>query len=925
MDLTSYNPEQLDCIITTDMNIHCVACAGSGKTRTIVGRNIYIIEQGLSSPSQMVAITFTEKAAGEMKERIYNKYEEVMGSTIGLAEMYIGTIHGFCLNQLQTYIPEYKKFEIITDVQRNLLVKRRLHPSYIANIPYYKIDGNIGQPLAGFKLADISLVLNSIDFTINELIDISELDAEIQSFYYAYLDLLSSRKLMDFTHVQKIYLDELSSNKILQEQVRMLKYLTVDEYQDTNTIQEAIIMKIKEINPVINLCVVGDDDQTLYEWRGSNLNVFRNFPHNVANTKTVKLTTNYRSSDGIVKVGENVARSIGELERISKEFKCDNTYSTENGDVIAQTDFDSITAENVFIINTIKKLKGTLLENKYGNTKAIDYSDMVILVDSTKNLRKFNIELLNMLEYNHIDYIIDGTKQLFDTYEIQLITDVFLLFASNYCNLALNNQIQFYNSDMIEKLKNHPTITTLFKKYSVNIEDRYEYTIQQFFLDLLDAFRFNLDENKREKELYNLAVFSNIISDFEKIYFLDTFSQRIRDFVYFIFYDAKDLYPEGWLSPKFTETKCLKIMTIYASKGLEFPVVFMPHLCEQFLFPSQPGSGKSKEGLFRNNNFIIDKLTNYKKNNDSYSRLFYVAVTRSMKYLIMTKAQEYFKNSARAFKKMPIQLQYVISSGQYVSNGKVLLNRNISLSSHIEESNEPLVFDFSTLKDIFECPKKFQFASVFGFNSPLNVRMGYGKSLHNMLDDIHRSYIQNKIIKNYDDLKSHLFLPLAPQNGELYRDMHTSAEKIVNDYTRINTPIFDYLQYVEAPIDYKLNDLVFINGRVDLIVNSESGDIKIIDFKSDSNVLSPDLRKKQLLIYALGYQKLTGKYPTSVISYDLKNNQPHEDNVHNHDLDQVESQINEAYKMIKSKNYPKCNNKVYCEKCNYGDLCKKLE
>jgi DNA helicase-2/ATP-dependent DNA helicase PcrA len=722
-------------------------------------------------------------------------------------------------------------------------------------------------------------------------------------------------------------LDQLNVSEGLIDQVKKLKYITVDEYQDTNSIQEAILEKMKLINPNLNICVVGDDDQTLYEWRGSNLSVFRDFPAKFDTAKTIKLTTNYRSSEGIVRVGESVARSISPGNRINKDFFCSDTYIYEYGDIIAETDFENIEAENKFIVEAILKLKGSKLTHKDGSETSIEYSDMAILVDSTKNLRKFNQQLLELLESHGIDYIIDGTKQLFDTSEIRQITDIYLLFANEFCDLKINQTICFYNENLAQRLRTHPSINAIFTKYGSNISDRYELTLQQFFLDVLEVYKFsNFEEVIREKKLYNFAVFSEIINDFEKIYFLETFSYRIKEFVRFLFYDAKDMYPEGWLSPKFTETKSLKIMTIYSAKGLEFPVVFMPHLCENFMFPSQPARGKSKEGILRHCGDIIQsKLENYRNSEDSYSRLFYVAVTRSMKYLIMTKAIEYNKGGRYTYSNMPIQLKYILGSAHYASDGNVLINRPFDYVIDNTSLPEQLVFDFSTLKDIFECPRKFQFSSVFGFNTPLNVRMGYGRSLHNMLDDLHTSYLKDHIVKDYGSLCTHMHLPLAPPTGTLYSSMHTSAKAIIEEYTKINRPLFDSVKYIEAPIDYKLNDLVFINGRVDLIVNSESGDIKIIDFKSDSGTLSPSLRKKQLLIYALGYHKLTGQYPTSTISYDLRTNQPHESNVRESDLQAVENQINDAYHMIKSNDYPKCNNSIFCNECNFKDICVKIE
>lgn len=933
MDLSSYNPEQRQCILTTDNDLQAVACAGSGKTRTIVGRSAYLVEQKLALPSEMVAITFTVKAANEMKERIYSCFEKEFGSTLGLAEMYIGTIHGFCLDQIQKYVPEYKKYEIVTDVQRKLLVKRRLDQSLIFKIPYYKKgkkkdDYELGQPLQGYVLSDIGLVLDTIDFAINELIDISTLDPNLREFYNEYIELLNARSMLDFAHVQKAYYDQLNVNHALQEQVRSLKFITVDEYQDTNTIQEAIILKMKEINPSLNVCVVGDDDQTLYEWRGSNLSVFKDFSLKFPGAKTIKLTTNYRSSVGIVKIGESVARSINPCNRMDKEFRCSDSFQYERGDIIAETDFPDIDSENRFIINSILKLKGSKLTKSDGTETIIDYRDMAILVDSTKNLRKFNPQLLELLEKNNIDYIIDGTKQLFETQEIQTIADLFLLFATEFCGLQQSTRITFYDEAHVRKLRSYSSINEIFAKYSVNLEDRYENTLQQFFLDLIKLYNFKeCDEPTREKILYNYAVFTEIITDFERIYFLDEFGSRIKEFVRFLSYDAKEeMYPEGWLSPKFTETKSLKIMTIYSAKGLEYPVVFMPHLCHNFMFPSQPGKGKSKEGILRYaDDSVQHKLANYDKNEDSYARLFYVAVTRSMKYLFMTKSVEYTKPAGKKiYREMTNQLRYIFSSSYYVADGDIFLGRDMEYVKDNEAALGQLVFDFSTLQDIFECPRKFQFSSVFGFNTPLNVRMGYGRSLHNMLEDLHTSYLENHIVKDYDALSIHMYLPLAPLEGALYKSMHASAKKIIDEYIKINRPLFDAVEYIEAPIDYKLNDLVFINGRVDLIVNARSGDIKIIDFKSDSSTLSPDLRKKQLLIYALGYHKLTGNYPTAVVSYNLRNNQLHESPVRSKELETVEEQINEAYYMIKSNNYPKCN-KTFCSECNFKDICAKIE
>lgn len=129
---------------------------------------------------------------------------------------------------------------------------------------------------------------------------------------------------------------------------------------------------------------------------------------------------------------------------------------------------------------------------------------MAILVDSTKNLRKFNQQLLELLEKNDIDYIIDGTKQLFETKEIQTISDLLLLFAIEFCGLQPTSRITFYDEAYVQKLRSYSSINAIFYKYSTNLEDRYENTLQQFFLDLIKLYNFNKYEKATREKKYSI-------------------------------------------------------------------------------------------------------------------------------------------------------------------------------------------------------------------------------------------------------------------------------------------------------------------------------------------------------------------------------------------------------------------------------------
>lgn len=921
MNFENYNKVQQECIKEIDNNLQIIACAGSGKTRTVVARNLNILLNKRAEPNEIVSITFTKKAANELKQRIYTEFEKELGKTEGLAEMYVGTIHSFCLNTLQEVSPEYKKFTILEDVQRTLFAKRFLNDSTIKNVTYTDKQNRTKTPFVKFKSQQLRLLLSTCDFIREEMLDIEDNDSGIVDFYTEYTELLKSNHFFDYAQVQYEFLSELETNTKLQEYIRTIKYITIDEYQDTNSVQEKVLELMHKINPNLNICVVGDDDQTIYAWRGSNLENFKNFESRYPNVVKKILSINYRSTKGIVQLGKSIVEHNS--SHIDKPFETNNTYAYEPGDIVAQTDFDNINIENDAIIDTILKLKNSEIQTKNGELNIIGYDDMSILVHSTNKLKEFNQDLLNKLEQNKIPFIVDGTKQLFEQIEIKLLFDLFLYYAKEY--LGFKGQSDYFDADHLNIITQYSLIDMFDDFYAESNEKKYyEVTIQDFYIKLMKSLDFFAISN--DKEMYNLAVFSDIINDYETIYFSDQFEYRFRSFMSFLQYDACNIYPEGWLSPKFEDVKCLKIMTIHSSKGLEFPVVFMPHLCKDYLFPTKSAGGYSVPGILKN---TIDSgyeifERRYKNTDEALTRLFYVAITRSMKYLFLTKSRSYLKpNAKRENKKVPIQLEYALSS-QYINLSiDSLLKRVFNYNTEKTDEQNQLVFDFSTLKDIFECPRKFQYSSIFGFYSPLSIRMGYGKSLHNMMDDLHSTYMQDHTIKDIPSLVStHLHLPLAPITGQLYEDVTKSAKKILKDYLDLNRNLLDYVTYVEKPIDYKLNDLVFINGRVDLITNVKSKDVSIIDFKSDSDTMSHELRNKQLLIYALGYYKLTGEYPNAVVSYDLKTNRRHPQSIKPSDVHAIEEEINGAYKMIKTNTFPRCKNKEFCENCQFDDLCK---
>ena len=200
----------------------------------------------------------------------------------------------------------------------------------------------------------------------------------------------------------------------------------MDEYQDVNSAQEKIIRYFSEKGTII--CVVGDDDQTIYQWRGSNLSYIKNFEINYPNVKKIDLDINFRSSIGITEISKQVINQNN--NRILKDMKSNQSQIYEQGDIITH-EFDTKEDEINFIIEKIKQLLGTEYKRKDKIFK-LELDDMVILVSSVKKIP----ELISALEANNIDFIVEGTKDLFSSSEI-ILSSLFMVKKSCLCSLSI--------------------------------------------------------------------------------------------------------------------------------------------------------------------------------------------------------------------------------------------------------------------------------------------------------------------------------------------------------------------------------------------------------------------------------------------------------------------------------------------------------
>ena len=303
-----YTEAQRAAIGTLDEPLLIVACAGSGKTQVISQRIVETLRRDEVEPKNVVAFTFTDKAAAELKERVTSLVTAEFGDMTGLAEMFIGTMHGYARDVLQTHVPLAFKFNVLDEIQTRLFIDRHSKASGLT-VTEAIVKGN---PRKLRRFVDSRLYMQALGVLREDDVDETLLPAELIAARYGYRKLLHSKNYFDYTELLKDAVDLLSEepdDEVAGPLVRHvrdhIRYVVVDEYQDTNPIQERLIELLCRFGA--NLCVVGDDDQTIYQWRGSAVSNILTFVERKDGVHRETLDDNFRSTQGIVALGRTVA------------------------------------------------------------------------------------------------------------------------------------------------------------------------------------------------------------------------------------------------------------------------------------------------------------------------------------------------------------------------------------------------------------------------------------------------------------------------------------------------------------------------------------------------------------------------------------------------------------------------------------------
>jgi DNA helicase II / ATP-dependent DNA helicase PcrA len=923
------NKEQQKAIFNTDNPTLIIAGPGTGKTFTLVLRTLFIIASGKAEPKEIILTSFTEKSAFELRDRI-NQFSKKLNLKARFHELKIGTIHGIC----ETYISKYIKH---TELNKNFVVLDELTSSLFINehadqvLEPFKDDKKYFDRWQS-KWRTIGYLKSYFDKITEEIIDPNGLINTGNDFlsmigesYIAYRDLLFDQNRVDFSFQQRIFYDLLQVQSIAENIKAETKYLLIDEYQDTNFIQEQIALQLSENNN--NICVVGDEDQALYRFRGATVRNILEFESHFENCHTIKLLDNYRSHKGIIEAYNEFISSIDWTNPTGKyPFRFPDklvrpsslTESPEYPPVISIWT-GSIREE----ADRFADFASYLLKQKVVQ----DASDIALLLRSVK--LEHSEPYINALNRRHIRAFCPRARAYFENDEIKLALACYAMILGfiedidNYQHSKviyegisllspyIDTPLAYYLNRQADKIDNLSGDETIDE----NVSD---------FLYQLFAYKPFSDYLRNENSARNLSVFSSLLNSFQTYYHIQVISAKNKIALKFKifnsffnlllntghneFEDDSNPIPKGYV----------QIMTIHQSKGLEFPVVVVGSLDKKFTstkFVDRDLQQFCSRPAFEPD----DRITKF-----DWIRSFYVAFSRPQKLLVLTNSSEpkpIFQDIWEGLDQWPLIKKETLKAQKFTTKSPFIPKKSLSLTSHV---------------NVYEtCPRQYEFYKEYDFTPSRTGQVLFGTLVHQTIEDIHKDVLDGektnpkKIAKDFElNYKGLLLNGLRPIG---LKQKEEALKQVINYYQK-NKDLMRRVMETEVDVSIEREDYI-MSGIVDLLMGKDNK-LEVLDFKSqkrpESNSSMIEKYKKQLHLYAYILKERHNKDPERLYLY-WTGEEHRKDALMEIDYDETILEETKAYfdkvagcilnKDFKIKTDP--DKLKICKECDFRFYCKK--
>lgn len=913
--LEGLNKEQKEAVATTAGPLLIIAGAGTGKTTVITRRIAYLIGQKLAKPSEILALTFTEKAAGEMEERV-----DIL-VPYGYIDTWISTFHSFGNRVLQENAIDLglpPDFRVLTRPAQILFFQQNL---FAFDLSYYRPLANptkfieaILQFISRCKDEDISpsgykkyvkklkkTSPKKLEMTKKEWKSEIKRQEELASVYEKYESLKAKAGLVDFGDQVVLTLRLLREKpRILKKCREQFKYILVDEYQDTNWAQNELVKLLAKARD--NVCVVADDDQSVYRFRGAAISNVLEFKKTYPKAKIVTLIENFRSGQAILDSAYRLIRH-NDPDRLEVKENVNKKLVAVRKDVGGppkEVFAETLSEEADFVAERIARLT----KKSKRKSQRLQFKDIAILTRANAHADPF-LHALNMREIPH-KFV--GSSGLYAQEEVRLLISL-LTAASNFddslnlYNLASSEIYQLPMTDAINTMdwakRRNKSLHYVFSK----IDEIGEIEISKEGKEIIKKITDNLQEitglSRKEsvgRVLYEFLKKVGYLSRLEQeggveaeimIQNIARFFDKIREFSGLATNESVRNFIE-WLEVMRTagddpatsefdpDMDAVNIMTVHSAKGLEFKVVFLANLVSD-RFPTR----ERGDVIALPDALIKETLPTGDFHMQEERRLFYVGMTRAMDSLHFSWARDV--GGKRIKKVSPFVLEALDKTVSSALVSRVSALEKIKKHAaptvrnkyKLPQANQKIIrLTQGSIDDYRTCAYKYRYVHILRLPILGHHAVVYGAALHKTVASFYNAKINGKKLPLKKLLETFVnswisegFLSVEHEEKRL-----VEGKKVVEAFWRREKDKKEKPTFIEKEFRFPVGDSL-VRGRYDR-VDVRGKKVKIIDFKSTEGRSKEEIEKAaresiQLKVYALAYFKNYRVIPDFVGIYDL--------------------------------------------------------
>ena len=928
---TNLTPEQYAAAVDPAAEVVCLACAGSGKSRTLAYRIARLLAEGEPAES-IVAFTFTDKAAESIKRRVSEAFQAAGLDPTSIGAMYIGTIHGYCQRVLGLVDPTYRQYDVLDENRLKLYLMSRYAELGLREFR--------ARARSGSYFDTIKQVSDAWKTANDELLDIAMIsiqDPELGDLLNQLQNGLRTNQYIDFSLMIRNVVEAISNMApSIAAVLESLRHLMVDEYQDVNPCQEELIQLLHQRSTT--LFAVGDDDQAIYAWRGADVSNIIGFRQRYPGCSSHTLSDNFRSTTPIVESSDNfIAATLGPT-RIGKSPIAHTNSTPQHLGVLW---FPDRTTEANWVSQRISALIGTAYDDG-GTIRGLTPGDFAVLMRSTRQQEQDGIPrhaaFTSALQSTAIPFSLEAGGGPFDRVQTQVLRSTFELLRT--APLDRSTLRQHFDTEILSAYPyaNFDALARVLNDWQNRIHrpvgaPRIRLLPQQLVYSLLEAFRVS-ECGFDDDVMRDIGLFSRMILDVETVYMSVDSSGRFADILNFL-QRAADTGYDVSTDDVVQRPDAVAVSTVHKMKGLEFPCVFIVDV-EAGRFPKR----RNKYEGWLPGAVMSTAIARgaYQSTPEEEARLFYTAATRAERYLYVTGAAD-LPLGLRPRKRSAYALQIALHPAVTVDISQVPIGLTpVPRRRRVDDADYPT--SFTEIKYYLECPKSYQFRERYGLNPAIPDMFGYGRTVHTVIQKLHEHHPTSPPAPNQIEpvVESTFHLKHVPQSQDpvgrpgAYENAKNRAVSIASEYVADYGDDFTRQRQVEAFFEIPSSNCL-ISGSIDLLLHEDSlGNIlgaEIIDFKTMEGGDDPTTNSEldwtelalQVQLYARAADQVLGQNAKTGNVHLLKDGQRIQVPITTQAIDAALSNIEWAVTGILESDFPMRPHPQKCRSCDFQVLC----